>query len=216
MENIRLNNALQAIPDLRKRLRKLRWFISAFGVHANLVEQEIGVEFAIDEGRLNDVFFDWTDSLGDNREGVETDLRDFVAFAAGLALGALVRHDPARPVDADQTRPPIDLWSSNRTEVNADVWPAGFLYVNFCLSVIAALEEQEFGRTLSRIHDDASDPLFWGSLYENVSADSRLAVPYLDLILGKEPNFDEPHQVMKRLAMQRALARRGSTPATSR
>ena len=207
MEHIRLNDDLMAIPELRNRLRKLRWFVSAFRVHTRLVEQETGMRFTIDEGRLNNVFFDWIDTLMSNRRGVEVDLRDFVCFAAGLALGSLVRHAPVNVAGSEDTthRDADTTELARQIRTRAEVWPAGFLYVNFCLSVIAALEEQEFGRIISSVDDQASDNLFWGSLYENVSADSRLGVPYLDMILGKKPNFDDPVQVLYRPAMQKAL-----------
>jgi|GEM_PF-704200 len=211
--NIRLNSDLVAIPRLRDRLRKLRWFISAFKVHTGLVEQETGKRFTIDEGRLNAVFFDWVDLLGARRKGMELDLPDFIVFAAGLALTCLARHDPISVNTGggdieDDAPPPPDpdsyVLDPNLTP-DPDVWPAGYLYVTFCLSVIAALETQEFERVLSRVHEEASDPVFWGSLCENISADSRLAVPYLDRLLGKPPNWEHPDAVLERPVMRQAV-----------
>jgi len=206
MDNIRLNNDLVAIPDLRNQLRKLRWFVSAFKVHASLVEQETAIQFSIDEGKLNRVFFNWIDSLGSNRQGVDVDLRDFVAFAAGLALRSLIRHNPVTVLNFTATVTPAENGVAQQPKPTYEVWPEGFLCVNFCLSVIAALEEQEFGNVISRIHDDANNSLFWGSFWENVTSDSRLAVPYLDRLLGKEPNWEDPLTVLQRPAMRHALS----------
>jgi len=227
--NIRLNSDLVAIPKLRDRLRKLRWFVSAFKVHTALVEQETGLRFTIDEGRLNAVFFDWVDLLGARRRGLELDVPDFFVFAAGLALTCLARHDPASVDDSEDTAQETDRHADRDERENgptasdtvgggADsyvldpnlkpdpvVWPSGYLYVTFCLSVIAALETQEFDRVVSRVHEEASDPVFWGSLCENISADSRLAVPYLDRLLGKTPNWEHPDAVLERAAMRRAV-----------
>ena len=222
MPNIPLNSDLVSIPHLRDRLRKLRWFVSAFKVHTSLVEKESGTVFVIDEGRINRAFFDWTDTLAHSREGVEIDLPDFVVFAAGLALTSLVHHDPARP---DPAHPVLERTAETLADdtvasivtaglrPDRTVWPSGYLYVTFCLSVIAALERQEFGRVLSRVHEEATDPLFWGSLCENVGADSRLAIPYLDRLLGKEPNWEQPERVTARAAM---LARRAARPLPRR
>jgi len=205
-ENIRLNSDLVAIPHLRDRLRKLRWFVSAFKVHTSLVEQETGIEFAIDEGKMNRVFFDWIDSVDANRHGAHVDLLDFVRFAAGLALTSLAYNDP---VSAERRRAPMASAGSvvsPSLELDHDIWPSGYLYVTFCLSVIVALERQEFGRVVSRLHEDARDSAFWGSLCENISADSRLAVPYLDRLLGKTPNWELPDSVMDRAAMLASVA----------
>ena len=107
--NIRLNSDLVAIPKLRDRLRKLRWFVSAFKVHTALVEQETGLRFTIDEGRLNAVFFDWVDLLGARRRGLELDVPDFFVFAAGLALTCLARHDPASVDDSEDTVSVVEI-----------------------------------------------------------------------------------------------------------
>ena len=207
-ENLQLDSDLVAIPDLEERLRKLRWFVSAFKVHTSLVERETGTGFALDEGALNRVFFTWTDSLDWSKHGAGADRADFIVFAAGLALRALVQHDPAQP---DRQRRPDRGGApviAPDLAFDPDLWPGGHLYVTFCLSVLAALEMQRFGEVVSRMEEDVRDPVFWGSLCENVSADSHLAIPYLDRLLGRQPNWDRPDAVMERPAMIAAAANR--------
>ncbi len=206
MESIRLSNDLRAIPELRVRLRKLRWFVSAFKVHTSLVEQEIQQQFIIDEDRLNHVFFSWVGTVDTNREGADIDLKDFIIYAAGLALASLIRHSPAR-VHTDSTTP-IKYQPIANPKTIHEVWPEGYLYANFCYSVIAALEEQEFGRVISHLHDDAKTTIFWGSFWENSTERSQLALPFLDKMLGKQPNWDLPMVMLERPAMQAALKAR--------
>jgi len=199
--SLQLNSDLVAIPDLEERLRKLRWFVSAFKVHTSLVEHETGLELTLDEGALNRVFFTWTDSLDWSKQGAATDRADFIVFAAGLALRALVQHDPAhagRHRRSARNGAPV---VATDLAFDPELWPSGYLYVTFCLSVLAALEVQRFGDVVSRMEEDVRDTVFWGSLCENVSADSHLAIPYLDRLLGRQPNWDRPDAVMERPAM---------------
>jgi hypothetical protein len=199
---------LALMPDLRHRLRQLRWFRATFRGSAKVVSETFGVRFEIDEPKLTRAFLDWVEIMEAQKRFAAIDRADFIVFAAGLVLRELIRQAPAREVSG--------LGRLVTTEANASTveiirfWPEGFLYTNYCVSVISAIYEQEFG-SAPTIDKCADDLRTWWSYRENVTEMPAYAVSFLDRFLGAEPNWITPDRAQSRQAMQRAL---GSSRAT--
>jgi len=196
--DLEFKNELALMPDLRHRLRQLRWFRATFRANARAVTAHYGTRFHIDEAKLTRVFFDWVEMVEARKDFARVDRADFIIFSAGLALKELIRQAPVRVVaDAE---PKIQ---DDATARIVHFWPEGFLYTNYCVCAIAALFEQEFGRTpeLSRCADDLRT---WWSYRENTQEMPAFAVAFLDLFLGSEPNWIAPEIVESRPAMREA------------
>lgn len=199
---------LALMPDLRHRLRQLRWFRATFRSSAKVVSETFGVRFEIDEAKLTRAFLDWIEVMEAQKRFAAVDRADFIVFAAGLVLRELIRQAPAREVSA--------LKEMIETEANAGTaeivrfWPEGFLYTNYCVSAILAVHEQEFGAAPS-IDKCADDLRTWWSYRENATEMPAYAVAFLDRFLGAEPNWITPDRAQSRQAMQRAL---GSSPVS--
>ncbi|TIW25966.1 MAG: hypothetical protein E5V81_06700 [Mesorhizobium sp.] len=199
---------LALMPDLRHRLRQLRWFRATFRSSAKVVSETFGVRFEIDEAKLTRAFLDWIEVMEAQKQFAAVDRADFIVFAAGLVLRELIRQAPAREVSG--------LKEMIETEANAGTaeivrfWPEGFLYTNYCVSAILAVHEQEFG-TAPSIDKCADDLRTWWSYRENATEMPAYAVAFLDRFLGAEPNWITPDRAQSRQAMQRAL---GSSPVS--
>lgn len=199
---------LALMPDLRHRLRQLRWFRATFRSSAKVVSETFGVRFEIDEAKLTRAFLDWIEVMEAQKRFAAVDRADFIVFAAGLVLRELIRQAPAREVSG--------LKAMIETEANAGTaeivrfWPEGFLYTNYCVSAILAVHEQEFG-TAPSIDKCADDLRTWWSYRENATEMPAYAVAFLDRFLGAEPNWITPDRAQSRQAMQRAL---GSSPVS--
>lgn len=199
---------LALMPDLRHRLRQLRWFRATFRSSAKVVSETFGVRFEIDEAKLTRAFLDWIEVMEAQKRFASVDRADFIVFAAGLVLRELIRQAPAREISG--------LTEMTETEANAGTaeivrfWPEGFLYTNYCVSAILAVHEQEFG-TAPSIDKCADDLRTWWSYRENATEMPAYAVAFLDRFLGAEPNWITPDRAQSRQAMQRAL---GSSPVS--
>jgi len=199
---------LALMPDLRHRLRQLRWFRATFRSSAKVVSETFGVRFEIDEAKLTRAFLDWIEVVEAQKRYAAIDRADFIVFAAGLVLRELIRQAPAREISG--------LTEMIETEANAGTaeivrfWPEGFLYTNYCVSAILAVHEQEFG-TAPSIDKCADDLRTWWSYRENATEMPAYAVAFLDRFLGAEPNWITPDRAQSRQAMQRAL---GSSPVS--
>ncbi|MDX8443819.1 hypothetical protein [Mesorhizobium australafricanum] len=199
---------LALMPDLRHRLRQLRWFRATFRSSAKVVSETFGVRFEIDEAKLTRAFLDWIEVMEAQKRFAAIDRADFIVFAAGLVLRELIRQAPAREISG--------LTDMIETEANAGTaeivrfWPEGFLYTNYCVSAILAVHEQEFG-TAPSIDKCADDLRIWWSYRENATEMPAYAVAFLDRFLGAEPNWITPDRAQSRQAMQRAL---GSSPVS--
>ncbi|MBN9549149.1 MAG: hypothetical protein J0H31_09785 [Alphaproteobacteria bacterium] len=199
---------LALMPDLRHRLRQLRWFRATFRSSAKVVSETFGVRFEIDEAKLTRAFLDWIEVVEAQKRFAAIDRADFIVFAAGLVLRELIRQAPAREISG--------LTGMIETEANAGTaeivrfWPEGFLYTNYCVSAILAVHEQEVG-TAPSIDKCADDLRTWWSYRENATEMPAYAVAFLDRFLGAEPNWITPDRAQSRQAMQRAL---GSSPVS--
>lgn len=198
--DLRFKDELAAMPDLRHRLRRLRWFRATFRASAKAVTRACGVRFEIDDARLTRAFLDWIEIAEGQKADADVNRADFIVFAAGVALRELIRHDPARAVTGLDA-PAAGAGVSTSTQEIVRFWPEGFLYTNYCVSAVAAIHEQEFG-TVPAIDSCADDLRTWWSYRENVAEVPACAVAFLDRFLGGEPNWIAPDHPAARHAMQ--------------
>ncbi len=197
-----LKDQMASMPDLRRRLRQLRWFRATFRKHAALLSDIYGVRYTIDEEKLTEAFLNWVELVEQNKRFAQVDRKDFIVFAAGLVLRELIRLSPvkaARPRTEEGGEAPL-------SEIVA-FWPEGFLYTNYCICAIAAVHEQEFG-VAPAIDACADDLRTWWSYRENVADMPGYAIAFLDKFLGGEPNWVMPDLASARVAVQRALGAR--------
>lgn len=199
--DLRFKDELAAMPDLRHRLRRLRWFRATFRASAGAVTRACGVRFGIDDARLTRAFLDWIEIAEGQKAYAGVNRGDFIVFAAGMALRELIRQNPARAV-AEADVPAGDAGISAATQEIVRFWPEGFLYTNYCVSAVAAIHEQEFG-TAPAIDTCADDLRTWWSYRENVAEVPAYAVAFLDRFLGGEPNWIAPDHPAARHGMQR-------------
>ena len=202
--DLKLLDQAEGVADIRHRVRQLRWFKTTFKQHARLIAQRYGLAYEVDDARLTEAYLNWTEVFSQNVGFSDLDRRDFVTFAAGLLVRELMNSAPAQSTetaDADSA----DV-ASDATSPIARAWPEGFLYTNYCLCVIHIVLEQE-GVTLT-LPTLADDLRTWLSYRENVGQDKSLAIPFLDLLIGNEPNWYFPASVVSRKAVKLALERR--------
>ena len=167
---------------LRKSAQRLRWFVSAFGEQVTRTETETGNRFTVDTSALTEVFATWLRAFEAQKPSRIEEKAAYVGFAAGLMLRTLVEKAPvtvaARPEAADESNP-------------AFLWPEGYLYVAFCLNVRGLVLEHDF-QGEQHLSDALDDARTWWSFRENVERDPGLAIAFLDLFAGEDPNWDMP------------------------
>jgi len=200
--DMRFKVELASMPDLRHRLRRLRWFRVTFRSHARLIASTYGLHFEIDDLRLTRAFLDWVEAIEAKKAYAKVDRADFVIFAAGLVLRELIRREPAK-VTARGLHPATGV-DAEMAEI-VEFWPEGFLYTNFCVSAISAVYEQEFNESPA-IDKCADDLRTWWSYRENAAEMPSYTVAFLDRFLGAEPNWLLPDDPRSRPAMVEALA----------
>lgn len=176
-----LPEALAAQP-LHKATQRLRWFVRAFEEQAEKTEAETGNRFDIDHGALATVFADWLRSFEVQKPTQPDDDLAYVGFAAGLMLRSLIALEPAalvaRPEHADLSNP-------------AYFWPEGYLYVAFCLNVRGLVLDHDFHHR-QQVSPLVHETRTWWSFRENVAEDPELAIAFLDLFAGEEPEWTMP------------------------
>lgn len=193
-------NELALVPDLRHRLRQLRWFRATFRGSAKAVTEMYGLRFEIDDRKLTKAFLDWIEAMEAQKSFAEIDRADFIVFAAGLVLVELIRQEPAKAMSMTGL---VETASNAEALEIIRFWPEGFLYTNYCVSAISTIHEQEFGRAPG-IDKCADDLRIWWSYRENATEMPAYAVAFLDRFLGTEPNWAEPDSAHSRKAMQAA------------
>lgn len=194
-------------PDqpIRKSAQRLRWFVTTFADQVARTERETGNSYAVDAPKLAQVFAEWIRAFDAQKPSRIEDKAAYVGFAAGLMLRTLVQHNPVtlgqRPDGADTSNP-------------AYFWPEGYLYVAFCLNVRGLVIEQDFAG-VQALSDAVDDTRTWWTFKENVDQDPRMAIAFLDLFAGEEPNWDMPELFQSgqaaRLAPQFFTPRIGET-----
>jgi hypothetical protein len=195
---VNLNTSLE-LPDLRHRVRRLNWFQQSFKNDAVSLGERFGREFAIDDRALARAFLGWADAFSRERGDADLDRRDFVVYSGGLMLRELLRAKPAKGVGANVA----ERLPSDPVAAICDFWPEGFLYVNYCVTIVRAILESDFDRTV------ILDPCFedvrvWESFRENVRDDASLAIPFFDLLVGGAPNWTSPSNFLSRSTIRGA------------
>lgn len=174
--------AEMARGPVHKSAQRLRWFLASFADQVRRTEAETGVTYRCDQDALTAVFAEWLQDFQTQKPAELAEKASYVGFAAGLMLRTLVRRAPvvavSKPDDADDTHP-------------AYFWPEGYLYVAFCLNVRGLVLEQDFHDPQHPGHELA-DPRVWWSFRENVTRDPSMAIAFLDLFAGDEPDWAMP------------------------
>lgn len=167
---------------LGKAVRRLRGFRSSFEEQIKTISTRTGIRYEIKADRLTATFLAWLEAFEAQKPDKENDKEAYVGFAAGLMLRSLIAYDPVQavhlPKAADKNDPTY-------------FWPAGYLYVAYCLNIRGCVLEQEFhtARQQAAMLDDLRT---WWSFRENVHEDPSLAIAFLDLFSGVEPNWHMP------------------------
>ena len=195
-------SAIGEEPDVRHRIRQLRWFKTSFRHDARLIAHRYGLSVSIDDRTLTEAFLNWAEAFARQKQYASLDRRDFAIFAAGLLLRELLLAHP-------MTAAPVRELKENAPDSSAPIareWPEGFIYTNYCLCVVGAVLEQDGMRlTLPALADDLRT---WWSYRENVAENASQAIAFLDLFTGNEPNWWLPDSVLSRAAMKKAVAAR--------
>lgn len=175
-------NDLTSQPPLRKSVQRMRWFIGAFEEQVRRTETETANSYRVDRGALAEVFVEWLKAFEAQKPARDEDKLAYVGFAAGLMLRTLIRRKPAslaaRPEGADETNP-------------AYFWPEGYLYVAFCLNVRGLVLETDFDAEQTP-NAALTETGTWWSFRENVREDPSLAIAFLDLFAGDQPEWSMP------------------------
>ena len=176
------SESLSTEQPVRKSAQRLRWFVGAFEAQVEKTSSETGNRFSVDTVALADVFANWIKAFEAQKPERQEDKAAYVGFAAGLMLKALIRGKPvevvSKPDDADETNP-------------AYFWPEGYLYVAFCLNVRDLVLENDF-HAAQNISPVLNEVRTWWSFRENVNEDPSLAIAFLDLFAGDEPEWTMP------------------------
>lgn len=171
---------------LAERAKRFRTVASSFHRNAELLLAGSAFRFEIDDEVLARAFSEWRRNFDALRDQVETDRRDLLIFAGGLMLKELFQH---RPIEIKHRG--VEVLKSFPEAMTA--WPKGYVYASYCLSLVAAVIEQE---GLAALHPaaNAEERQFWSSFRENVQEDARTAIGFFDLICGLTPNWELPLQ----------------------
>ena len=102
-------------------------------------------------------------------------------------LRELLRARPAKMVGANVAK----RLPGDSAAAICDFWPEGFLYVNYCVTIVRAILASDFDRTVA-LDPSFTDLRIWESFRENVGADAALAIPFFDLLVGGAPNWTSP------------------------
>lgn len=167
---------------IRKSAQRLRWFVDAFENQVRNTEKETGNRFSVDRGALAEAFAAWIKAFEAQKPVREEDKQAYVGFAAGLMLRTLIQTKPLtlveKPANADESNP-------------AFFWPEGYLYVAFCLNVRGLVLESDF-HSIQLTSPSLNETRTWWSFRENVAEDPSLAIAFLDLFAGDQPEWSMP------------------------
>lgn len=187
---------------LHKEAQRLRWFIRAFHLQMQETTAETGTNYDVGDDRLAAVFAAWLAAFERQKPAELEQNAAYVGFAAGLMLRELIREKPvtgvALPAHADSSNP-------------AYFWPEGYLYVGFCLNVRGLVLNSDYHRE-QHPNEVLHELRTWWSFRENVGEDPSLAIPYLDLFCGEEPDWKFPALFHARPEGQAELPGTAATP----
>jgi hypothetical protein len=195
---VSLNTSIE-VSGLRHRVRRLNWFRQSFKDRAVALGERYGWDFAIDDRALASAFLNWAEAFARERADAQRDRRDFVIYSGGMMLRELLRAQPVRSFRNNIETPVM----ADATVVICDFWPQGFLYVNYCETIVRSILENDFSITIA-VDPRYEDLRTWESFRENVGQDPSLAVPFFDVLFGGAPNWVWPYSFLSRLSAQEA------------
>ena len=173
--------------SLAEHAKKFRTVASSFHRNAALLLAGSAFSFQIDDEALARAFSEWRNRFDELKQQIETERRDLLIFGGGLMLKELFQHRPIaikhRGVEVLRTTFPEAM----------SAWPEGYVYASYCLSMVAAVIEQEDLAALAP-SAHAEERQFWSSFRENVQEDARTAIGFFDLLCGLTPNWELPLQ----------------------
>ena len=192
------------VSDVRHRVRRLTWFQESFGQEAAILGERHGLRFSIDDRALVSAFFGWVRAFDRERSSSSQNRRDFAVFAGGLMLYQLLSAAPAR-ARALQT-PSVSIPPDPMAEICA-FWPEGYLYTAYCLTLVRAVHEQNFGG-MDPPNAKVLDLGVWESFRENFWEQRYLAIPFFDVFMGVKPNWLITGTFLERPAAKTAALRK--------
>jgi beta-phosphoglucomutase-like phosphatase (HAD superfamily) len=194
-----LNLVSNAVAEVKRDVRRLRWFRRAFLEQVASVSHETHITFDVDTPRLAEAFIDWSKAFELQKPSAEPDKRRYVDFAAGLMLANLIRKAPLRSRQVGVDDPVV---------APSAFWPEGYAYLAFCLNIRDAVLKQNYGED-GEPSDAIDDLRTWWSFRENVSEDPRLAIPFLEYFAGVRPEWSQPDNFRARLDVRKEAGRLG-------
>jgi hypothetical protein len=209
--NLRFTNQLTVSRDVRHQVRHLGWFRTSFMECVALVEADWGIRISVNEPALANAFLDWAIAFTEQRQHATQSRKDFATFAAGMLLKELIRNRVCAASDRHRLTIPAD--ANERIAEIIRFWPEGFLYTSYCLSVLNAVMVQDFDSVLE-VEPVADDIRTWWTFRENTSEDAALAIGFLDMFVGRKPNWAEPEFAQARAGMQAARLGSATAPPT--
>jgi hypothetical protein len=217
--NLHFTQQLTVSQDVRHQVRHLSWFRSSFTKCARLAEADWGIRLSVNEPALANAFLDWAIAFTEQRQhalpsaslsGAQS-RKDFATFAAGMLLKELIRNRVCTASEHHCLTIPAD--ANARVAEIMRFWPEGFLYTSYCLSVLNAVMVQDFDSVLE-VEPAADDIRTWWTFRENTTEDAALAIGFLDMFVGRTPNWSEPEYAPARAGMQ-PLPRLTGSPAAA-
>lgn len=192
------------VSDVRHRVRRLTWFQESFEQEAAILGARHGLHFSIDDRALVAAFFGWVRAFDRERASSDRNRRDFAVFAGGQMLYHLLSAGPAR---AHALQPAsVSLQPDPMARICA-FWPEGYLYTVYCLTLVRAVHEQDFGG-MDPPNANELDLRVWESFRENFREQPYLAIPFFDVFMGVEPNWLVTGTFLERPAAKAAAWRK--------
>ncbi len=190
-----LQAELVGVADLRRRIRHLGAFRESFRRCADLMAETRGIRFDISDRRLAAAFLDWAELFEREKPMAREAPRDFVAFAGGLLARELLRQKFGDMVPVSAPAPRASAANDNCI---ASFWPAGFLVMSYCASVVNSVAIQDFCAPFA-LEPAARDLRVWWSFRDDVRNDPSCIIGYLDLFFGNAPQWTKPDLFVERL-----------------
>ncbi len=190
------------VEPVRVAARRLRWFRAALARFLDRLGGEIGCDFEVDEPRLAAAFVSWLRAVAAQKPHDPGARRAYFEFAAGLMLRELVRDMPIRATRAPDRAAPDSA---------ARFWPEGYAATTFCMAVTAAALRQEFDADFA-VAPEMDDVRQWWSFRENAAEDPAMAVAFLDMFTGHEPDWMTPGLFPARLRRELGASLAAAVP----
>ena len=171
---------------VRKSARRLRWFKRALYRQVEALSEESGIAYLVNDAEVRALFLRWLEAFEAQKPASLEDRADFVNFASGLMLRELLRANAVTslslPEGADRSKPVY-------------YWPEGYLYVMLCLTIRAAIFQQDFAVENAISSANREDLRTWWSFKENMETeDLNLAIGFLELFAGVTPDWNRPNR----------------------